>query len=118
MCPPPRLIISSSPSRRGPDSAFSTWLRSAQCVTTVFFRRDDEPTVVECPECKSARPPAEKENFRGIITHYIYLGDTFVPPKCDSCHTPVGFRRDHRDCDCSQDLENFVHHLIREGDSP
>ena len=117
MCPLPQVEISSSNTWRESNSAFRTWLRSARCITALFFRRDNDSSI-ECPECKSSRPPADKENYHGIISHYLHIGGTFTPPKCDSCHTAVGFRRDPRDCDCAEALEDFVYHLIREGDSP
>lgn len=40
---------SSTAIRRKSDHAFRAWLNSAQCVTTLYYRRSDEQ-FVECPE--------------------------------------------------------------------
>jgi hypothetical protein len=118
MCPLLRIANSSAITRREADYSFRTWLRNARCVTTLYFRRGDEQ-FIECPECKSAKPAAEKENYCGITTHHIHFGGVYNPQRCDLCHKPVASRCDPRDCrQCSLVVEDFVHHLIREGDSP
>lgn len=117
MCPAPRVALSTPAGRFVPDRRFQDWLRSARCVSSLYLRCEAEHAI--CLECKSTKSKFKDRNFSGILEHYIHLGGPFEHRKCESCRISLACSRMVRDCTtCLQTLEDFVSHLIREGDYP
>lgn len=117
MCPHPRIAIKSDRAQREENCIFGKWLRSARCVTSLYFC-NRKPSIV-CLKCKSKHPRIKKGDYFGVITRHIHLGLAYSPEKCDLCHVPVVAHRHFLDCDrCPHKLEEFIAYLIRESNKP
>ena len=118
MCSLPRAGRPATAAPFQPDREFLTWFCSARCVTALYYCRGDEEAIA-CPECKSAKPPAEKERYQGVITHYLHFGNSFNPKRCDLCRVSLASAHNIRDCHlCPRTVEEFVVQLITSGDYP
>lgn len=100
------------------DLAFLTWLRSARCVTALYYTRENAE-LIKCIKCKSTKSPDSQAQYSGIISHYLHFGNSFNPKKCDTCRVSLAAQRNIRDCDfCPRSIEEFVVQLVRSKDHP
>jgi len=98
--------------------AYHAWVNSAQCVSALFFEREDDKSI-RCAECYSARPTTDHANYTAILRHYIHFGNTPRFEECSVCNVVIAARGDILDCDiCLNHRAEFLDYLSAEGLTP
>lgn len=94
------------------------WLQSACCVSSLFFQHR-ESRAVKCPECYASTPAENKEQYLGVLRHYIHLGFPERFETCSVCSVQTTTLRGLATCpECLAVLEKFIVYLDTTGEQP
>jgi len=81
-------------------------------LSSLFFQIENGET--KCPECYTSLPVDEKENYLGVLRHYIHLGFPERFEICNECSVSLAIVCNFTGCrDCPEILEEFLNYLNR-----
>lgn len=94
------------------------WIATARCITFRAYINTESRDYL-CSRCYKNKSYIQQRYYQYYIRHYLRIGFHVEVESCLECQRPVIRESSVRACvECPAALDNFINHLINEGETP